>query len=147
METTKDKNEETLQAIGVQPELPLLPGELESIKAENERLRDEARGRLARDTVLLALGQAGAREPELLYRAVKGDLQFGDDGSVQNAAALIGRLKREFSDAFGHSGSSIDGGAVARSLRYLTKEMLTTMTAAEIAKLDWAEVKSVLAER
>jgi hypothetical protein len=127
-------------------DLPFDSGEIETLRAENERLRDEARTRLARDTLLLALGQAGAREPELMFRAVRSDLQFGEDGSLANASALVGRLRREFPEAFGAKSVSIDGGAGGRSSNYLTKEMLGKMTPGEIAKLDWADVRRVLSE-
>jgi hypothetical protein len=141
-----DENEQTLQPHTEPLELPFDPAEMETLRAENERLRVEARTRLARDTLVLALGQAGAREPELMFRAVRADLQFGDDGSLTNAAALVGRLRREFPEAFGARSASIDGGAGVRSSQFLTKEMLRKMSPGEIAKLDWADVRRVLSE-
>jgi hypothetical protein len=96
-----------------------------------------------------ALTKAGARSPELLFNSAKESLQFDGEGKAANTAALVEQLKKSFPEQFGveRPSGSIDGGAGAGSeTSYLTKEKLARMTAAEIAKLDWQDVRKVLAE-
>jgi hypothetical protein len=122
--------------------------ELETLRQENEELRTAARLRDARDGVIAELAGAGARSPELLFSAVIGDLEFNDAGQPVNAAALIGHLKRSYPEQFGggRAAPSIDAGAgSSRTPDQLTPETLARMKPAEIANLDWAEVRRVLA--
>jgi len=122
--------------------------EIETLRAENESLRAAARVREARDRMTASLAAAGARSPELLFEAAKDLIQFGEDGSPQNAEALVADLKRQFPEQFGGFSPqpSIDGGAGAGGTApALTKEALARMTPAEIARLDWAAVRQVLA--
>lgn len=122
--------------------------EIATLRAENESLRAATRLRDARETLMASLATAGARSPELLFEAAKDSLQFGEDGSVQNAAALVADLKRRYPEQFGVSSPQppIDGGAGASGTgQALTKEALARMSPAEIARLDWAAVREVLA--
>lgn len=129
-----------------------LQARLEEVKksgeTEAEDLRNTLRLRDARDEVTAALGKAGARSPGLLFNSAKDSLQFDGDGKVSNAAALVEQLKRSFPEQFGAGApSSIDGGAGrTNEAGYLTKEKLAMMSAHDIAKLDWQEVKRVLSE-
>jgi hypothetical protein len=123
-------------------------GEIEALRVENESLRVAVRLRDARDIMTASLSAAGARSSELLFEAAKDSLQFGEDGSPQNAEALVADLKRRFPEQFGafppqppiDGGAGSNGGAPA-----LTKESLARMTPAEIARLDWGAVREVLA--
>lgn len=117
-------------------------------ETENEGLRNTLRLRDARDEITAALSKAGARSPELLFNSAKDSLQFDGEGKVSNATALVEQLKRSFPEQFGAGApSSIDGGAGrTNDAGYLTKEKLAMMSAHDIAKLDWQEVKRVLAE-
>jgi hypothetical protein len=122
--------------------------DLETLRAENEALRQALRTREARDQITASLRAAGARSPELMFAAAKESLQFGEDGAVQNAEAVVGELKRKFPEQFGgvFPHPSIDGGAGASvSANVLTKESLARMKPAEIARLDWESVKQILA--
>jgi len=122
--------------------------EIVALRAENEALRSAARMREARDLITASLSAAGARSPELLFEAAKDSIQFGDDGSPQNAEALVADLKRRFPEQFGGFAPqpSIDGGAGAvGSKPALSKDALARMTPAEISRLDWAAVRQVLA--
>ena len=122
--------------------------EIVALRAENEALRSAARVREARDRMTASLAAAGARSPELLFEAAKDLIQFGEDGSPQNAEALVADLKRRFPEQFGAFSPqpSIDGGAGAGGTApALTKEALARMTPAEIARLDWAAVRQALA--
>ena len=149
-EQTKNTNE---SSTGEQLVLPFDPplderASTTDLTAENERLKASIRLRDARDALTAELKEAGARSPDLLFEAAKGDLQFGEDGEVQNAAAIFAMLKRDFPEQFGRPPAvSIDAGAgVANKTPPLTREALAQMTAAQVAKLDWADIKQVLAE-
>jgi hypothetical protein len=117
-----------------------------ALQAETEQLRAEIRFGAARDSVLEELKRAGARSPRLLFESVKGDLEFDDEGKPANTAAIVGRLKTAFPEQFGSDApQSIDGGAGVVRKPSLTREALKRMKPAEIAELDWSEVKRVLA--
>lgn len=120
---------------------------LTRLETENGELRSAIRAANARGQITERLRQMGARSPGLLFEAVKGDLQFADDDSPANAEALAKQLAKQFPEQFGTDAphASIDGGAGRAAAPALTKEALAKMTPAEIAKLDWAAVREVLA--
>jgi len=122
---------------------------LAQLAAENEQLKATIRLTEAHRQITGELARAGARSPELLFDLVKGDLQFADDGTAVNAAALIERLKSGFPEQFGVGGrvGSIDAGAGITAAPQLTKGALAKMKPAEIAELDWADVRRVLAAK
>lgn len=130
----------------VQPPATAGGTDLTALRAENEQLKAEIRFGAARDSVLEELKLAGARSPGLLFESVKGDLQFDDEGKPANTAAIVGRLKTAFPEQFGtNAPRSIDGGAGVVRKPALSKDALRRMKPAEIAELDWGEVKRVLA--
>lgn len=104
----------------------------------------------ARTRIGELLEAAEAQSPELLFASVKDDLQFSADGELENAAALVDRLKKQFPEQFGarRPAASIDAaaGTGGRS-SLLSPETLSRMTPAQIQKLDWAEVRRVLSDR
>ena len=120
--------------------------ELETLRRENEELRAAERLRNARSQVAADLERAGARSPELLFAAVMSELEFDEQGRVTNTADLVGHLRQSYPEQFEDQvrTHSIDAGA-GRGTRMLTGEALARMTPAEIATLDWAEVRSALA--
>ena len=119
---------------------------LAALQAENEQLKATIRLTEAHRQMTGELGRIGAKSPELLFEAVKADLQFGDDGKLQNAAALVGELKALFPEQFGtHTPAGIDAGAGRQQPPALTRDALAKMQPAEIAALDWADVRRVLA--
>jgi len=93
------------------------------------------------------LGRAGARSPELLFNSVRDTLQFADDGTLLNAAALVKKLRDAHPEQFGTHlpVGSIDAGAGVAVTPQLTRDALAKMKPAEIAELDWNDVKRVLA--
>ncbi|CAN5487321.1 hypothetical protein BH10ACI2_BH10ACI2_16270 [soil metagenome] len=121
---------------------------LADLQTENEMLRATIRQTTAHRQITGELAKAGARSPELLFASVRSDVQFGEDGSVVNAAALVQRLRASFPEQFGFArpSGSIDGGAGLAAAPRLTKEALAKMKPAEIAALDWADVRRVLAQ-
>jgi len=119
----------------------------EALRKENEQLKESIRMRSAAYEIETALTKAGARSPRLLTDTAKAKLQFAEDGSVANAAAVVEHMKREFPEQFGSDApaTSIDGGAGRNNAPAITKESLALMKPAEIQRLDWEEVRSVLA--
>lgn len=119
----------------------------EALREENEQLKATIRLTEAHRRITGELARAGARSPELLFASVGGDVQFDEDGAVANAAALVERLKASFPEQFGFDRpvGSINGGAGVAVAPRLTKEALAKMKPAEIAALDWADVRRVLA--
>ena len=119
---------------------------LTELQAENEQLKATIRLSEAHRQITGELARAGARAPELLFNAMKADLQFAGDGAIENAAALIGKLKSVHPE-FGTQAPvpSIDAGAGITTAPQLTREALAKMKPAEIAELDWNDVKRVLA--
>ena len=120
---------------------------LTRLQAENEQLKATIRLSEAHRQMTGELAEAGARSPELLFASVRDALQFAEDGSLLNAAALVGKLKTEHPEQFGtqHLFPSIDAGAGVTTAPQLTRDELRTMKPAEIAALDWNDVKRVLA--
>ncbi len=118
----------------------------ESLAAENAELRQAVRMSEARELLTGSLRSAGANSPELLFEAVKGQIQFADDGTPANSAAILDLLKRKYPEQFVREipAVSIDGGAGRIVHPPLTREALAKMSPAEIARLDWAAVSSVL---
>ena len=133
----------------VPPDINPPDPEAERLRAENIELRTEIRMRDARDRITELLAAAEANSPDLLFGAVRDDLQFADDGELRNAAALVERLKRQYPEQFGRRrvAQSIDGGAGTARTQLLSAESLAHMTPAQIQKLDWAEVRRVLTDR
>ena len=122
--------------------------DLARLREENERLRAAIRNVEAHRQITGELERVGARSPGLLYEAVKSELEFGPDGAVKNSAAVVERLRRKFPEQFKAQRTlpSIDAGAGTIELPSLTKEALAKMKPADIAKLDWEEVKRTLSQ-
>ena len=134
------------QTADVTPESSDSNAELEQVRSENDQLRHAIRMRDAREALTKELNAAGARSPELLFTSAQGEIQFDDDGTPMNIAALAASLKQRFPEQFGSDQPvSIDAGA-GRTNRhsFLARETLAKMKPQEIAQLDWNEVKSVL---
>ena len=120
--------------------------DITQLQAENAELKAAIRTSEARSALTTALAKAGARSPGLLFDAVKGELKFTEDGKLENAAGLIEQITARFPEQFGtETPASIDGGAGSGGGITLTKEALAKMKPAEIAALDWSDVRRVLA--
>jgi hypothetical protein len=120
---------------------------LNKLRTENEQLKASIRLAEAHRQITAELAKAGARSPELLFASIRDHLQFADDGTMVNAAALIARLTTDFPEQFGkEKGASIDGGSGRTAPPAWSKKALARMSPAEIAKLDWDDVRRTLAE-
>lgn len=85
----------------------------EALEAANGRvatLLTRVRDLTAQSAVTDAAREAGAIEPALIYRAVRGDLEFDDDGNPTNVDAVLADLKASAPSVFRASGGSGDGG-------------------------------------
>ena len=81
-----------------------------TLARENEQLKAALRVEQAHRQITGELAAEGASSPELLFDAIKGELQFDDDGKIANAAAIVGKLKASFPEQFGTPPpASIDG--------------------------------------
>lgn len=120
---------------------------LAELQAENEQLKATIRLSEAHRQITGELARSGARSPELLFNSVRDALQFADDGTLQNAAALVQKLRDAHPEQFGTHVAvpSIDAGAGIAAAPQLTRDALSKMRPAEIAELDWNDVKRVLA--
>lgn len=129
------------------PEVSESNAEAERLRAENEELKNAIRMRDAREALTNELKSAGSRSPELMFASAKAEIQFDAEGKPANIAAIAANLKQKFPEQFGFDKPvSIDGGAGARgNSGFLTREALAKMKPAEIARLDWNDVRSVLA--
>jgi len=125
--------------------------ENERLKKENEELKAANRLRDAKDSTIAALQKAGAKSPELLWKAIKDELEFDDKGSVKNLDALVTSAKSDFEDQFGEPkpDKTIDGGAGQGGKggdgAGLTEEKIKAMTPQEIND-NWDEVKAAMAK-
>lgn len=124
--------------------------ETETLRQENEGLKQQMRLMDAREKIGGELTAAGAISPGLLFDLISGKIEFDDDGKPVNTAELVTTVKSEFPEQFEthKPAASIDAGSGRSDAKaYLTAEALTKMTAAEIKQLDWAEVKQVLSNQ
>ena len=125
--------------------------EVERLREENGRLRAEVRMRAAVYELEAGLAAAGATSPRLLVEAAKEMFEYAEGGKVANAGERLGRLRASYPEQFGQGGGrrgrlpSIDAGAGYPGDDVLTREQLAAMSPAEIARLNWEDVKAALA--
>jgi hypothetical protein len=149
-DTQNDAGNEAAEQETVTPPTPENSAELDELRRENEELKQAARLRTARELMIAELKTAGARSPGLMFDTAIADVQFDDAGEPVNIAALVANLKTKFPEQFGTDApsDSIDAGAGSGARpNFLTPETLARMKPNEIAKLDWTEVRSVLASQ
>lgn len=92
-------------------------GDEKKLREDAERERDAARTELrttrAESAVIKAAVRAGSDDPDLVFKAVRDDLEFGDDGKPTNVSDLVSALKKERPRLFGGGTdrrSGADGG-------------------------------------
>ena len=119
--------------------------------AEIKGLKQSIQLRDAKEEVIAALTKDGAKGTELMWAAIKGELEFDEKtGKATNLKDLIKDLKADYPDSFGEPKptESIDGGkGQDQNTGTLTKEKLAAMSPKEIQALDWEEVKKVMAAK
>ena len=108
-----------------------------ALKAAEDRatqLETRLRDLSARSAVTDAAAKANAKHPTLIYRAVKDDLAFDDEGNVTNVDAVLKALKAEAPDLFPAANGSADGGkgngqaTSTQSINDVFREMARTAT-------------------
>lgn len=123
--------------------------ELEKAQKRIQELESSNRLRDAKDSVVEALKKAGARSPDLIWKALQGEIEFDDKGGLKNLDALVSNYKTDFADQFGEPkpDTTIDGGAGqgGQPGTKLTEEAIKKMTPDQINE-NWAEVSKVLAD-
>ena len=129
---------------------------LAELQAENAALKKQLAAQTAHTSLKDKLKQAGARTPQLLLGAAKDALSFTVAGELENAVEIIEALKEKFPEQFGTTNNalattpavpSIDAGAGRTSAPTLTRDALAKMTPAQIAELNWDDVRRVLAAK
>jgi hypothetical protein len=145
---TEENNTTTEKIDGVEPAADAVDADtLDKLRTENEQLKASIRLAEAHRQITAELAKAGARSPELLFASVRDHLQFADDGTLINAAALIAKLTTDFPEQFGKEpAESIEAGSGRSAPPVWSKKALARMSPAEIAKLDWDEVRRTLTE-
>jgi|GEM_PF-1872581 len=130
--------------------------DLASLRAENERLKKQIAEQAAHTSLKDKLKQAGARTPKLLLEAAKHALEYTVAGELANASEIVQALMDKFPEQFGSTNNalatapavpSIDAGARPPSTPTLTREALAKMTPAQIAELNWDDVRRVLSSK
>jgi hypothetical protein len=117
-------------------------------KAQIAELQVQIKTRDARDAVSNEAVKLGVKNPALVYKLVKDELEFGADGKISNLADIFDSAKADYPELFDNKpSSSIDAGAgTSGNKTGLTKEQLEKMTPTEINALDWSVVSKVLSE-
>jgi hypothetical protein len=122
----------------------------DDLLAENQALKQMIRLRNAREALTAALSERGAKSPGLLFAYAVDDFQFDEEGNLENASALLRKLEKTFPEQFEQRqiAPSVNGGSGSSGHHTLiTRETLSKMRPAEIAALDWSEVKRILSEK
>lgn len=88
-----------------------LAARLEALEKDNQAKGKAIQERDARDAVKDAAKKAGAPDPDLIFRVLKSDLEYDDDGSVSNLKPLIDDLKQTTPHLFKAPASKVDGGS------------------------------------
>jgi len=141
-------NEENTKPVAVVDDAADLQGKIESLEGENLELKRSSQLAQARNAAVTALGRLGAVSPALLFEAAELELQFDETGAVVNLEAQLATLQRKYPEQFAvvpRIPTTIDAGAGRSAPPQLSKEALSRMTPAEIAELDWNDVRRVLA--
>lgn len=90
----------------------------ERLKADLDDARNQLRTRDTKDAVLEAAAKLGARNTNLIYKAVKDDLTFDKDGKPENLKDVLAQAKKDFPELFGdsaHVGSADAGSGRAQT--------------------------------
>lgn len=87
--------------------------ELTKERQRREQLEERLRVHEAKDSVVAAAKVAGFSNPEKIYRLVKDDLSFDDEGKPDNVKDLITIAKKDYAEELTASKGrgSADGGA------------------------------------
>ena len=88
-----------------------LAARIEALEKDNLAKSATIRERDAKDAARTAAKTAGAPDGDLIYRVIKSDIEFDDNGKPTNLSALIDDLKQLSPNLFKVEPKRIDGGA------------------------------------
>jgi hypothetical protein len=88
-----------------------LAARLEALEKDNQLKGAAIRERDAKDATRDAAKKAGAPDGDLIYRVIKSDLEYDDDGKPTNLKDLIADLKQTTPHLFKPESKRIDGGS------------------------------------
>lgn len=110
--TAKDlaRELETIKNSG-KSESEKLAARLEALEKDNQAKGAAIRERDAKDATRDAAKKAGAPDGDLIYRVLKGDIEYDDDGKPTNLKDLIADLKQTTPHLFKPATTRVDGGA------------------------------------
>lgn len=106
---TAEKERDALKSAG-QTEAEKVAAERDAYKTRAEKYVATVRQANGREAVRSAAKEAGAADPDLIYRLVKADIEFDDDDEPANVERLVLAAKKEFADLFKTKPAKADAG-------------------------------------
>lgn len=95
-----------------QSDLDRTKGDLTKAQQALEEKEAKLRETVAKSALISEATKANALRPDAVYKLVKDDADFDDDGEITNAAALIQQARKDAPELFGRQqGGSGNGGA------------------------------------
>lgn len=92
-----------------------LQSENETLKAQLAELTGKVRESTARDAVFAQSRKLGSPKPDLVWRLVRADLEFDDDGGVSNLDAVMKDVKAIAPELFRPAGNADSGAGAGAS--------------------------------
>lgn len=92
-----------------------LQTENETLKAQLAELTGKVRESTARDAVFAQSRKLGSPKPDLVWRLVRADLEFDDDGGVSNLDAVMKDVKAIAPELFRPAGNADSGAGAGAS--------------------------------
>lgn len=129
--TAKDlaRELETIRNSG-KSEAEKLAARLEALEKDNATKSAAIRERDAKDATRDAAKKAGAPDGDLIYRVIRADIEYADDGTPSNLKTLIDDLKQLSPNLFKAESKRIDGGAGNGSKPKVSESMNSFIRAA-----------------
>jgi hypothetical protein len=108
---TWEQEEKDKAAEAAKPEIDRLKSENDTIKGQLTAFQQQVRERDAKDAVSDAAKKAGATDASPIWRMIKSDLEYDDEGKVKNLAELIRDAKSIAPQLFKPVSGKADAGA------------------------------------
>lgn len=104
-----EKERDALKTAG-QTDAEKAAAERDAAKARADKYVATVRTANGREAVRSAAKEAGAPDPDLIYRLVKADIDFDDDDEPTNVDRLVMDIKKEYPDQFKVKPGKADAG-------------------------------------
>lgn len=108
---TWEQEEKDKAALAAKPEIERLQGQNKTLSDDLTNLQKQVRERDAKDAVADAAKKAGATDASPIWKMVKSDLEFNEDGTIKNLDAAIKDAKAIAPQLFKPATGKADGGA------------------------------------